>query len=237
LVIKFSVISDPNPSHIHKRHHSRDHDPEVTGVSGDLLRNRVKMRRGEQFNMKINILAWGSLVWKPDTFRTAREFQPNGPPLPVEFSRISGDGRLTLVIDEVNGTPCETYTAVSAFGGLISASENLRVREGMKSTKGIGFIDMSNNTQSRTAVRRHPAAVDKIRTWIIANGECAAIWTALASNFHEPEKANKPFSVDAAIQYLRALEAKKIACALDYIRRAPSEIQTPVRQAVSELWP
>jgi hypothetical protein len=95
------------------------------------------------------------------------------------------------------------------------------------------FIDSA----SRTAVRRHPAAVDKIRTWIIANGECAAIWTALASNFHEPEKANKPFSVDAAIQYLRALEAKKIACALDYIRRAPSEIQTPVRQAVSELWP
>lgn len=63
------------------------------------------------------------------------------------------------------------------------------------------------------------------------------MWTALASNFHEPEKASEPFSVDAAISYLEALEALKRDAALSYIRSAPPEIQTLVRAAVGARWP
>jgi hypothetical protein len=45
-------------------------------------------------------LARGSLLWDPADLQTAAKFVANGPLLPIEFSRISADGRLTLAIDE-----------------------------------------------------------------------------------------------------------------------------------------
>ena len=73
-----------------------------------------------------------------------------------------------------------------------------------------------------------------------SNGYDAAIWTALASNFNEPGKGGEPFSVTAAIRYLETPEgedAAKFACALAYIRKAPPEVDTPVREEVSKRWP
>jgi hypothetical protein len=57
------------------------------------------------------------------------------------------------------------------------------------------------------------------------------------SNFGEPDKAGKPFSVEAAINYLEALDAPTLDAALRYIRSAPPEVQTPVRAAVIARWP
>src|SRR5947208_12948807 len=74
--------------------------------------------------MKVIILAWGSLVWSPRALAITSGFEPNGPSLPLEFSRVSGDGRLTLVIDERSGVPCKTYTAASSLAELETAKEN-----------------------------------------------------------------------------------------------------------------
>jgi hypothetical protein len=68
--------------------------------------------------LKSAVLAWGSLVWDPRDLQTAAEFVANGPLLPIEFCRISADGRLTLVIDETVGTVCTTYSAPSALESL-----------------------------------------------------------------------------------------------------------------------
>jgi len=81
---------------------------------------------------KIAVLGWGSLVWDPRDLQAAAKFAPNGPLLPIEFCRISGDGRLTLVIDETFGAVCTTCSARSAIEDLDAAIENLRVREGMQ---------------------------------------------------------------------------------------------------------
>lgn len=48
---------------------------------------------------KIAILAWGSLYWDKRTLAIQSEWNEDGPTLPIAFSRISKDGRLTLVID------------------------------------------------------------------------------------------------------------------------------------------
>jgi hypothetical protein len=77
------------------------------------------------------------------------DFEPIGPRLPIEFCRISRDGRLTLVIDESFGVPCTTYSALSAFGDLNAAIENLRDREGMPTTNGVGFTVANGSRQSR----------------------------------------------------------------------------------------
>ena len=53
-------------------------------------------------------------------------------------------------------------------------------------------------------------------------------------------KAGEPFSVTAAIRYLEALEGQDPAAferALAYIRKAPPEVETPVRDAVAKRWP
>ena len=52
--------------------------------------------------MKIAILGWGSLIWNPDKLDFDKDFgwDPDGPKLPIEFSRISSNGRLTLIIDK-----------------------------------------------------------------------------------------------------------------------------------------
>jgi len=43
--------------------------------------------------------------------------------------------------------------------------------------------------------------------------------------------------VGAAIEYLDGLDKADLAAALHYIRKAPSEVQTPVRAAVAARWP
>ena len=60
---------------------------------------------------------------------------------------------------------------------------------------------------------------------------------ALASNFNELDKAAEPFSVDAAIRYLKTRDDATRRTALRYIRKSPQEVQTPVRAAVTQHWP
>ena len=196
--------------------------------------------------MKIAIIAWGSLVWYRRELAIAEVFKANGPRLPIEFCRVSGGGRLTLVIDEAFGNSCPTYVAESSCGDLDAALKNLWIREGSQDevlpknvrTHGrVGFVEVATGDCSAKAMERHPKAVVTIKTWAQANGFDAAIWTALASNFHEPGKAGKPFSVDAAIRYLEGIDAPKLDAALAYIRSAPPEVQTHVRAAVSARWP
>lgn len=147
--------------------------------------------------LKIAILGWGSLVWSPRTLKLRDKFQRGGPNLSLEFSRISGNGRLTLVIDEQHGQSCETYFATSAFENLDDARENLREREEMLSIRAVGFADLDGNSTSEKAKERHPAATTAIREWGARNGFDAVIWTALASNFSE--KSSVDFSVYNAL--------------------------------------
>jgi hypothetical protein len=185
--------------------------------------------------LKISVLAWGSLVWNRGKLAIVGDFAPTGPRLPIEFCRVSRVGRLTLVIDETFGVPCIAYSASSVFDDLDAAIENLRDREGMPNSRGVGFTVADRGRQSAPASERHPHAVKIIAAWVNANGLDAAIWTALGSNF--AEKTSEPFSVEAAIRYLESGSDEMRDAALDYIWRAPQEVQTPLREAVNICWP
>jgi hypothetical protein len=190
--------------------------------------------------VKSAVLAWGSLLWDPRDLQTAAKFVANGPLLPIEFCRIAADGRLTLAIDETFGALCKTYSAPSALESLDAAIENLQVREGMPNPAAVGFIELASGRQSDVAAQRHPEVVATIAAWAASNGYDAALWSALASNFDEWGKGGEPFSVSAAMQYLETLEGDdpaKFAQALAYIRNAPPEVETPVREEASKRWP
>ena len=194
--------------------------------------------------MKIAILAWGSLIWEPRGLQTATEFVPFGPILPIEFSRVSKDKRLTLVVDDANGDECQTYVATSKFDELDAALLNLWVREGtgderlpqrIRNSTRVAFVDIGAKAANKHALRHNPKAVETIRAWAIASSFDAVIWTGLVSDF--VAKTGKTVSVVPAIEHIAGLAEAELAAALHYIWNAPPEVQTPVRAAVTARWP
>ncbi|MEO1020104.1 MAG: hypothetical protein AAFY56_20800, partial [Pseudomonadota bacterium] len=176
--------------------------------------------------MRIAIIGWGSLVWSPEPLKITKPFSPIGPQLSIEFARISGDGRLTLVVDEKVGTICQTYCAPSACTDIPEAVKDLQKREGTPSTKHIYFHSLAG-PQSRQAASVIPNTVKRINDWLIKAPFDAAVWTGLPANFEERRKME--FTPVAAVNYLETLNDERKLKALEYIENAPDEIQTPVR--------
>lgn len=176
--------------------------------------------------MKIAIIGWGSLVWDPRGLPREGAWDDNGPSLPIEFSRISRDARLTLVIDTDNGQQVTTMHVPSPRTALPDAIEDLREREGT-SDKGIGWVDLPHGTSSRMDHKHHAPVHEAIKTWCQNSGYDGAVWTALGSNFKK--ETDVEFTVDAGIDYIRRLPKNVRAEALRYIRNAPTCVQTELR--------
>jgi hypothetical protein len=123
-----------------------------------------------------------------------------------------------------------SYQARSSFDNLEVAAANLAEREDMPSTANVGFIDLVAGKTNTISIKRHPKSVSTIHAWAISNGYDAVIWTALGIKFKDA--TGVPFSVTAALSYLEALDGLRLSKALQYIRNAPPEVQTPVRVAV-----
>ena len=184
--------------------------------------------------MTIAILGWGSLVWDPRDLPHYGPWMKEGPTLKIEFSRVSSDCRLTLVIDSVAGTLCPTRYALSPRTDLADAVEDLRRREGT-SRQHIGYFDNRRNENSLTQYLRQVDVIPSLRQWCNDHQIDAVVWTALPSNFQE--EIGVTFSVDAAIAFLKGLAKTSHENALKYIRNAPEEVFTPVRRRVSQEWP
>lgn len=183
--------------------------------------------------MNIAILGWGSLIWDPRELPHYGPWKTGGPTLPIEFSRVSGDGRLTLVIDPL-GPQIPARFALSSRVDISDAVEDLRKRENT-SRKRIGFLIAATGTNSRQEFRQQVEVNEVIRHWCDAQQIDACVWTALCSNFQE--ELHVEFSPDQAVAYLEKLGKTTRKKALKYIRNAPPEVDTPLRRKVSEKWP
>ncbi len=182
--------------------------------------------------MRIAIIAWGSLIWDPRELPLDARWQNGGPRLPLEFSRVSKDGRLTLVIDHDHGAVVDTYYAASPRVDLRDAIADLVAREGT-TAKRIGFVDSVRQAESAQERPEHALACAQVRSWLAATDFAAAIWTALGSNFES--SIGRPFTVENAIGYLEALPVSAREQALDYLRNAPREVDTPLRRRLVDL--
>ncbi len=184
---------------------------------------------------EIAFLGWGSLCWNPGSLPIAGEWRSGGPTLPLEFSRISSNGRLTLVIDP-SGASCETRFAWSAANMLATSIEALRVREGPTRLEWIGY---RNGMGGGSSIDRFPDQLnidDLIAAWLVnqRHGASSAVWTALPPNFFD--RTEQQFSVENAMAYMRSLDGETLVTALEYITKAPSEVQTPFRAAATAEW-
>ncbi len=182
--------------------------------------------------MNIAILGWGSLVWDQRELPTRSDWVDDGPHLPLEFSRVSKDGRLTLVIDLNHGVSSKTCYALSSRSDLMDAVADLRDREGTVS-KRIGFLDTRDHSKSIDRYAEQADVFAIIRAWALKNNVDSVIWTALTSQFKD--ETGSEFSVQRAIDYVNSLpkSAKKVAT--EYITKAPECVKTPFRDRFLEL--
>ena len=184
--------------------------------------------------MPIAILGWGSIIWDPRDLPHYGPWKRGGPKLPIEFSRVSNDCRLTLVIDIVAGAQCPTRFVLSPRSDVSDAAEDLRRREGTVQ-KHIGFY---NKRTDQSSIEKYPQQVniiDVLSQWCNEKRIDALVWTALPSNFKDETEV--VFSVEAAITYLRGLPMSALENSLKYVRNAPEEVDTPLRRRISAEWP
>jgi len=172
---------------------------------------------------KIAILGWGSLICNHKYLHTKGDWQNDGPELKLEFLRVSKDTRLTLVIDEENGTELATLYIFSKRTQLKDVIADLRDREGTL-WKWIGYIDLKNDINSKTENPKQADVCDIVEEWAEGKMIDAVVWTALKSNFKD--QTCEDFTTGNVIKYLRNLPKKARENALDYFQKAPMQIET-----------
>lgn len=168
-------------------------------------------------------LGWGSLIWRPGSLPTIGDWYADGPDLPVEFARQSGDGRITLVI-EPSAIPVPVLWTRLSVGSVDAARKVLADREGVclsRYPRSIGHWSYEDTS-------RHPESVG-IGKWANAKGEDAVVWTALKPRFND--QLVRPTCEDV-VGRLRSLEGREKAKAEEYVRKAPPQIRTAYRDAI-----
>jgi len=178
--------------------------------------------------MRIAIIGWGSLIWDPRNLNTSSDkWYQDGPMLPIEFARISNDGRLTLVILP----DCEkqqTLWALSALATIEDARENLRLREGRTKNQHI-HSRIRGGAAKPDSISRE--VLTQIDGWLEAHLDIdAVVWTGLPSNWEE--KRGCSWSLIEAEAYLNSLDGDVCKRAREYIDRAPQEIRTEFRKLI-----
>jgi hypothetical protein len=169
--------------------------------------------------MVIACLGWGSLVWNPGGLPIQRQWFEDGPLVPVEFLRQSRDNRITLVLAE--GVPLvRSLWAIMDAADLATAREALREREGTPKTN-------LHHIGSWTAGGSEPTSF-KLAAWTKARGIDGVVWTALPAKLGQN---GRPTPADV-LEHLASLRGAERDNAEQYVRRAPRQIDTPIRRLI-----
>lgn len=170
--------------------------------------------------MKIACIGWGSLIWRPKGLKIQNHWFEDGPVLPVEFTRISSDNRVTLIIDN-QATTVRTLWALMTCGDLDEAKKSLIDREGVKKDSLIHSISKNDETKDEIHL--------VIKNWLKEKDIDCAIWTGLSFS---KKTDNKRPSRDKIVDHLKKLNAIECRHAEEYIRKAPIQIDTDYRQQI-----
>lgn len=152
----------------------------------------------------------------------------DGPMLPIEFARESKDGRITLVL--CDGAPlvpaCWAMLAVEDVGFAIEA---LAAREGIATriAHDIGWWSIVDG-------KARGASAEVIKTWAQEHQLDGVVWTNLPVGFKASRKVMP--TEGEVIAHIGALEEERRWAALEYVRKAPTQIDTPYRRAIKQAY-
>lgn len=172
--------------------------------------------------MKIACLGWGSLIWDPRSLPIESQWFKDGPLVPVEFTRQSSDGRMTLVIEP-------TATSVQVLWAVMLPSEIQKAREALRNREGIPGNNWISRIGSWQRGEVMPQLMPELSDWTNAHDLDAAVWTALGPRFNG--QVVTP-TVDQVIEYLKSLTGEVRDKAEQYVRRTPSQIDTNYRRRI-----
>ena len=175
--------------------------------------------------MCILCLAWGSLIWNPGDLPVGSAWRYDGPELPVEFTRQSINGRITLAITE-GAAPLRVFSAVLDVASIDDARTVLADREQIPANfagRSVGHWTLDHASNHREA--------EVVDVWARAAGHHGIVWTALKPKFVQD---NITPTKDQIVKYLSALSGERRKEAEIYIRRTPAEISTSYRRAVEQ---
>lgn len=170
--------------------------------------------------MKIACIGWGSLIWRPEGLKIQNHWFEDGPILPIEFTRISSNNRVTLIIDK-KAKPVRTLWALMTTTSLDDAKKSLKQREGVPHIYTIHSVERNTNTKEPIQII--------IKEWLNEKKLDCAIWTGLSFS---KETDNKRPSVTQILEHLRNLDTNERRKAEEYVRRAPRQIDTEYRRQI-----
>lgn len=173
--------------------------------------------------MKIVCIGWGSLIWNPSDLKIQRKWFQDGPILPVEFTRISDNKRVTLIIDR-ESRPVRTLWALMSIDNLNEAQESLRERENTPDISNIHKVEVNEDTKDNLKL--------EIVSWLKSKKLDAAIWTGLSYNKKYFNGERPP--IERIIDHLKGLKKEKRICAEYYIRKAPRQVDTVYRREIEK---
>lgn len=177
--------------------------------------------------MKIAVLGWGSLIWDQRNLQIDdNRWHPKGPLLPIEFGRVSGGSRLTLII-KPGWQEVITLYAISAFDNLAEAIENLRDREGTSKDR-IGFYNFLNGENHLRPANQ--GIVPALISWGKDSDIDSVIWTDLPPNF--TDKTDLAFNLDGITTFFRDLNETELSSARIYVENTPPQVDTRFRSGI-----
>ncbi len=170
-------------------------------------------------------IGWGSLLWDPRSLPMATPFADDGPRLPIEFSRVASDGRVTLVIDPA-AEPMATYWTELNCATIDEATLALGRRERIKPERFSEWIGAEGGGGDSRGEASY-ATRKVMRSWMQAQELDGVVWTALPARCPGGEFAHP--SLHRLLEHIRGLKGEALSRAEEYIRRAPSAVATPRR--------
>ncbi len=183
------------------------------------------LRKDEIVTMSIvACLGWGSLIWDPRTLPIQRHWFEDGPLVRAEFLRKSSDGRITLVLNE-SAQPVRSLWAIMDMNDHEEARTALRKREGIPAKREKDYVGLW------TPESEAPLTIPGIAAWAQTRNIQAVVWTALPHKFYE-DNETKIANCDDIVAYLASLAGSLRDKAERYIRKAPKQIDTPIRRAI-----
>jgi hypothetical protein len=182
--------------------------------------------------MRIAVLAWGSLVWQPRNahgelcVHPGEGWRSDGPRLPIEFARISADGRLTLIAMPGLADTSPVLWRRSCHDGLEDAITNLAQRETNAPRRHIHAAGPGGILNGAP----DPIVARAVSDWVLTRADVdAAIWTGLPPGPRWRTNGHDGFSSDAALAYVASLAGPMRDLAAEYVARTPHQIATPLR--------
>ena len=167
----------------------------------------------------IACLGWGSLIWDPRDLPIRGPWLDDGPLVRVEFARESNDGRVTLVLDP-SARPVRSLWTLMDAEDVEAARRHLGRREQIPERRWVDLIGAWPGD--------NPACILGLEEWARARKPDGVVWTALGSNFDEEGKSLET----QVLRHLQSLCGTKRDEAQRYVRRAPRQIDTVVRQRI-----